>query len=121
MEMRHEMSPELVLEQHGELLIELRTDLNQLSHFIKGNGDPTKGLLWLAADLSRLLASQATITQAYQADFLAHIKEGGHVQHRQESVWGRLAYDVARQAVTLAVGALLVIFLLGLRTWAGVP
>jgi len=74
MKMNFEQSPEMLLEQQQTLLVELRHDLDQLSVFIKGNGDPTKGLLWLGAALSRLVATQSITSTGMQKDLTEHLR-----------------------------------------------
>lgn len=119
------MDMSLSVEQRVALLhqdvSELRIDLEEAVHFIKGNGDPTKGLMWVVADQARLIA---TITQMMEAHRLliekqkseADMRYESHVltAHRadREDFWTKAKDAAIRQTVTGAV--ILTMTLLGL-------
>jgi hypothetical protein len=105
-----DMEPELALDQLQHDVSEIRHDLEQLSTFIKGNGDPTKGLLWLVADLGRLVASQALIVATNQTALKEHQRDE---HYRRQSVWGRVAFGALSQAAGTAVLVLAFLIILG--------
>src|SRR4051812_8218614 len=65
MEMRQELDPMFLIEQRMDQikqeLDDVKDDVTDAVKFIKGNGDPTKGLLWIVADLTRLLATNTQL------------------------------------------------------------
>lgn len=122
MRMEHEMTPEVAIGQLREDVEQIREDLEDLRKFVTGGGDPTKGLLWLAADLARMVASLTTLVDEQRkslkqyADGLARHERDGH-DRRESPWWHRLAYDTARQIAAIAVTVVLLLLLLGTQTW----
>lgn len=117
------MTPEVAIGQLQEDVQQIREDLEELRRFVTGGGDPTKGLLWLAADLARMVASLTSLIdeqrkslQMYATALQQHERLTGH-ERRDSSWWQRLAYDAARQVAVLVVTALLVLLVLGTQTW----
>lgn len=120
-----EQSPEQVIIQVQQDLEEVKRDLEELSRFVRGNGDPSKGLLWLVADQARLIAglsamheaNRALIEQYHQEQkkaFESHEQEGHY--HRQSAAQ-RLAFQVGSQVLGVVVSVSLLVLLWGLQTW----
>lgn len=116
MEMQPDMGLEHAVEQAQEDIKELRQDLHEVEKFIRGNGDPTKGLLWLVADLGRLAGAQAELMVAHRAELERHRAEG---HYSRTSPWVRLGFDVGKNVVTWAVIGFLLIFVAGVRVQLG--
>ena len=145
--MRMEQSPEQAIVQLQQEQADLRADLEELSHFVKGNGDPTKGLLWLVADQARLTANLTALHEAnrqliekqsaalredvkaqeavlredlqqQRADFLKVMGEHQDGGHYQRQSFGqRLAYRAIEQSVALVVTAVLILIVWGAASW----
>ena len=124
MEFGHEMSLEQQLELHTSEIHDLQTnygeiseDVDKLMVWVRGNGDPTKSLLWIAAELMRITTEQGklitTLTQMQEAvrlqyaadsknatDALAnHVSTDGHVRRGDTWNWRRFSFDVAKPVV----------------------
>jgi hypothetical protein len=128
MEFEQRLDPELAISHLQTQVDEISEDLKQLHIFVTGNGDPTKGLLWLASDLGRLIIAQSKLTEANRQtaleehsmlrDTLAkHLDSRIHLSRGLEAWPARLAFDTARQALSVIVAALLFLVLLGTQTW----
>lgn len=115
------MQPSMELEQTVAQLhadqIEIRRDLNKCLKFITGNGDPTKGLLWLAADLGRLVASQSDMLAAQRLELKDHEKKG----HAPVRTWTIFAYDVGKSIAIWAAIAFLIFVTGHVRVTVGTP
>lgn len=123
MRMEQQMTPEMAIGQIQEDVQQIRDDLDVLRAFVTGGGDPTKGLLWLAADLARMVASLTSLVDEQRKSLIQYAEalskhEGLSAHERRDSPWWqRLAYDAARQAAAIAVSAVLLLLLLGTQTW----
>ncbi len=126
MSMEFRQEPELVVEQIQAELLDVRKDLDELTKFIKGNGDPTKGLLWLVADLSRLVAAQGTMSGEVRQAMLDHIKAGHPITaDTRNGWWARFLFDIARNVMTVLIIAIggwaFAVFIIGLKVSVGHP
>lgn len=104
------MDHEQAIRQLQRDQLEIRHDLDRCVKFITGNGDPTKGLLWLAADLGRLVASQGDMAEAHRQALQAHKTEG---HYQRTGLWTRLGYRAIEQAVGIGITALLALLVIG--------
>lgn len=113
------MSPEQNISQLQEEVADIRADLEELAHFIKGNGDPTKGLLWLVADQSRLVANLSAMHEASR--MLVEQRAREHLErdhYARLNVWTRLMFRGAEQIIALSVTAILFLLVLGFADWS---
>lgn len=113
------MSPEQAIAHLQEEVADIRADLEELAHFIKGNGDPTRGLLWLVADQSRLVANLTAMQEAGR--LLVEQRAREHLErdhYSRQNIWMRLLFRGAEQAIALAVTALLFLLVLGFTNWS---
>lgn len=111
------MQLEMAVIQAQEDIKELRADLADVLEFIKGNGDPTKGLLWLVADVGRLAAAQAELLGAHRQELERHKAEG---HYTRQGPWVRMGFDIAKSVTVWIVIGFLAIFVAGLRFQLGV-
>ncbi|MBT9174004.1 MAG: hypothetical protein DDT21_02415 [Syntrophomonadaceae bacterium] len=97
--------------------------LSAVERWLHGAGDPTRGLVWAAADLARLIQSLTALVHEFQiaqtstAIALADHERGGH--RRGETFGMRVAFEAARATIVLVVGAVLFILVLGVASWIG--
>lgn len=121
MQMQPEMSPELAIVQLQSDVEMLRKDLDEevqslkeTREFITGNGDPKKGLLWLVADLTRMVGTMTQLMDKREAAFelyraeqkMLYEKHGtdGHAQRGQPGWnWKRMSFDVVKGGATWAL------------------
>jgi len=90
-------------------LAEIRQDLERVTKWVVGNGDPTEGLLWVVADLGKLMTAntEANATLAVMLD--RHIAA--------EKNWGeRLVFSIASQVATVTATVILGLLALGFIT-----
>lgn len=92
----------------------LQKEVENHHRFITGNGDPQKGLLWLAADAIKMNALIANLIATQTVALEDHKKEG---HYSRSSPAKRLAWRAAEQVVTALVTATLLLLLLGVRFW----
>lgn len=116
MSMEQRFEPDVMLEAQVEQLQAdvgaIRADLDRATKWITGNGDPTQGLLWVAADLGRLVAAATDLAGA-QAAALERHRADEHGNRRGGGFKERFAYDVAKQVATVLVVVFLVLLWVG--------
>jgi hypothetical protein len=104
MNLEPEMSIELAIATAQQDIVELQEEYKQLHTMVTGNGDPTKGLVWMATLNARLLTDLSSIVEANRqavikadGDSLAALQKhetAGH--YARGSVWSRLGFEVGK-------------------------
>lgn len=115
------MEMELAVATAQQDILELQTEFKDLHKMVTGNGDPQKGLIWMATLHARLLADLSTIVEANRATLViqdAHVaraleehKEKGH--YERASAQQRLAYKILEHVLSVVVSGLVVLIILG--------
>lgn len=99
----------------------LQAEYKELHKMVTGNGDPQKGLLWLATLQGRLLTDLTTIVEANR---LAVIKADGESQtallrhqelghYARQSAQARLTYSVLSHVLSIVSTGVLILLALG--------
>lgn len=112
MVLEHEMS------QLQAEVADIRADLEELAHFIKGNGDPTRGLLWLVADQSRLVANLSAMHEANR--LLVEQRAREHLErdhYARQNLWTRLMFRGAEQVIAIMTTVVLLLLVMGVAEW----
>ena len=112
--MEGRMDHEQAIRQLQRDQLEIRKDLDRCVVYITGNGDPTHGLLWIAADLGRLVATQAEMAVAQRQALEVHKTEG---HYQRTGLWTRLGYRAIEQAVGIGITTLLALVVIGAITY----
>lgn len=141
--MEGRMDHEQAIRQLQREQLEIRQDLDRCVKYITGNGDPTKGLLWLAADQARIVANLSALHEANRVLIEKHgddlrremreqrdgffkaldttnqtiraHQELGH--YRRQSLGQRLAVRALEQTIGIGIVALLALLALGAGAW----
>jgi len=110
------MELEIRVEQLQSDVIEIRQDLERHSKFILGNGDPKQGLMWVVADVSRLLATQSEMLTT-QGKALEQHRIDGH--YNRQPWYLRMGFDVLKSVVIWATLGIFALAVLGARVSIG--
>lgn len=109
-----------------EELEDVRKSVRMAVEFIRGNGDPTKGLLWVTADLTRLLATNTQLLEAHRQVVADHVHESEkrwakHIEEahreRRSEFWEKVKDTAVKQVVTGAIITILSLLALGVITF----
>ena len=120
MSLSFEQTPEQIMYLLQHDVQELRDDVDTLQKAVTGGLDPEKGLLWIVADLVKMVGSLTLLVDA-QRQALVSVEKSflDHKGHeRRETPWlHRLAYDCTKQVASILVAGALLLLLLGTQSW----
>lgn len=114
MEMTPEQSIEMAIARLQEDMADTRRSLEQVQQYVTGGGDPRTGLLWLVADLGKMMVTVTSLAEEQRKAFAQHEREG---HERSTPVWQRLIYDTARTTIATVVTVTMLLIALGAQTW----
>lgn len=123
MSLGHEVSPDQAMYLLQQDVMDLKEDVENLQTAVTGGLEPSKGLLWIVADLVKMVASLTQLVDAQRQALTSversintHTQQPGH-ERRESPWWNRLAYDCTKQVASLVIAAILLLLLLGTQTW----
>src|SRR4029077_15498313 len=117
MDMQPEMTNELAIAILQEDVARSERDLGQVRDFVTGNGDPKKGLLWLCADLGKLVATMSQLMSEQQKALTDHVNQGHPRRNESPWNWNRPAFEAAKQVVGYIVLGVLILLAIGTITY----
>lgn len=114
--MSMEMTPTQDLSTIQVEIVEIRKDLDRAMVWLAGNGDPTKGLLWITADLGRLSTVNSEALAHVSKLVEDHLKIRHWSDDRRNRWPSRLAFGVLQQVVGIGISLVLALLALGAVT-----
>jgi len=98
---------------------EIRNDMLKHTRLLTGGDDPKQGLVWISADLARLVGAQSELTMLQRKDLDERFRQheaGAHAE-RRTSLAARLGYEALRQVVVGLVLAVMALLIIGILTY----
>lgn len=108
MSMQPEMQHQVAHEQLQAAIHRLDRDMTDLKKHVTGGGNPEQGLLWITADLVKLVGAMQRTFDLHVAAMDQRRQEEQRRRSESSWNWSRMGYDIVRYVLSILVLAALI-------------